>query len=181
MFSNEQKKLLLELARSALLAHFEQRKSQLPQDEAFKARYGLFVSLHIGKELRGCIGYIKGYKPLADSVVEMAEAAAFRDPRFAPVEKVELDKIVIEISVLSEMTKMQHGEEPVVGRDGLFISHPYGSGLLLPQVAVEWGWDASAFLREVCRKAGLNADAYKDEKSSLYRFSAEVFSETDTF
>jgi AMMECR1 domain-containing protein len=149
MFSLEQKKTLLALARSALTSHFEQHRLSLPSDEAFQPKRGVFVSLHMGDELRGCIGYIKGYKSIASSVVEMAEAAAFRDPRFVPL--------------------------------GLFISHPYGSGLLLPQVAVEWKWDARTFLREVCRKAGLNSGAYKDADSKVYRFTADVFSEKDTF
>lgn len=181
MFSSDQKSRLLSLARNALVTHFEQQRLDLPTDDVFSHKYGVFVTLHIGDELRGCIGYIQGYKPLATSVVEMAKAAAFRDPRFAPVEKYELEKLTIEISVLGELIEMQASEMPVIGRDGLYISHPYGSGLLLPQVAVEWGWDSSTFLREVCRKAGLNPDAHLDKKSRLYRFAAEVFNENDTF
>ncbi|PKN74101.1 MAG: AmmeMemoRadiSam system protein A [Candidatus Cloacimonetes bacterium HGW-Cloacimonetes-3] len=181
MFSLEQKKTLLALARSALTSHFEQHRLSLPSDEAFQPKRGVFVSLHMGDELRGCIGYIKGYKSIASSVVEMAEAAAFRDPRFVPLEKRELPSVNIEISVLGELLLLSPGAEPEVGKDGLFISHPYGSGLLLPQVAVEWKWDARTFLREVCRKAGLNSGAYKDADSKVYRFTADVFSEKDTF
>jgi AmmeMemoRadiSam system protein A len=150
-------------------------------DEVFQPKRGVFVSLHKGSDLRGCIGYIKGYKSIASSVVEMAEAAAFRDPRFAPLERRELDSINIEISVLGELILLNPGEEPVIGQDGLYIAHPYGSGLLLPQVAVEWKWDAATFLREVCRKAGLNSGAYKETQCKVYRFTAEVFSEQDTF
>ena len=181
MFSIEQKITLLKLARQAIAAHFEPLRPELPTDPEFEQKAGLFVSLHIGENLRGCIGYIKGYKPLAQSVVEMAQAAAFRDPRFAPLGKAEMDKVNIEISVLSELILMDNGEEPVIGRDGLYIEHPYGSGLLLPQVPVEWKWNASTFLKEVCRKAGLHNSAYLDAKSRLYRFTAEVFSEADTF
>ncbi len=181
MFSLAQKQALLALARSALTSHFEQQRLSLPTDEAFQPKRGVFVSLHIGDDLRGCIGYIKGYKSIAASVVEMAEAAAFRDPRFAPVEKRDLPSLNIEISVLGELVLLNPGEQPEVGKDGLYIMHPYGSGLLLPQVAVEWNWDAHTFLREVCRKAGLNSGAYKDAESRVYRFSAEVFSEKDTF
>lgn len=137
------------------------------------------MSLHKGDELRGCIGYIKGYKPLAPSIVEMAKAAAFQDPRFPALRSEELANITIEISVLSELLPMQANEQPVIGRDGLYIVHPYGSGLLLPQVAVEWNWDADTFLQEVCRKAGLPKSSYKDDKSQLYRFTADVFSEAD--
>ncbi len=181
MFSSEQKRALLALARAALSTHFEQQRLQMPSDVAFEAKLGVFVSLHVGEELRGCIGYIQGYKSLSASVVEMAKAAAFRDPRFAPVEKRELESIDIEISVLSELIPLGAGEEPVIGRDGLYITHPYGSGLLLPQVAVEWNWDAATFMRELCRKAGLNQDAHKDSGSVVYKFTAEVFSERDTF
>ncbi|GAB1467418.1 TIGR00296 family protein [Candidatus Cloacimonadota bacterium] len=181
MFSPQQKKALLDLARSVITCHFEQQRIDKPTDAEFEAKRGLFVSLHIGTELRGCIGYIKGYKSIVGSIIEMAEAAAFRDPRFAPLEKRELESICIELSILSELEQLQPGEEPVIGRDGLYIIHPYGSGLLLPQVAVEWGWDAPTFLREVCRKAGLNSGAHKDVNSRVYRFTAEIFSEKDTF
>jgi len=181
MFSPEQKKNLLNLARQAINAHFEQMKVAIPADPDFEVKRGLFVSLHLGEDLRGCIGYIKGYKTLSSSIMEMANAAAFRDPRFAPLSRPELDRITIEISVLSELIPMAKGEEPVIGRDGLFIEHPYGSGLLLPQVAVEWNWNPQTFLKEVCRKAGLNNCAYLDAQSRLYRFTAEVFSEADTF
>lgn len=181
MFSPEQKKELLSLARKAIASRFQQQRFTLPTDDAYNAKFGVFVSLHINDQLRGCIGYIKGYKPLAASVVEMAEAAAFRDPRFAPLSTNELARIQIEISVLGELIELAKDEEPVIGRDGLYIVHPYGSGLLLPQVAVEWHWDPTTFLKEVCRKAGLNHDAYLDSKSVIYRFVAEVFSETDTF
>lgn len=181
MFSLSQKKELLSLARAAITAQFEQQRLVMPDDTAFSVKLGVFVSLHSGDELRGCIGYIHGYKSLAASVVEMAKAAAFRDPRFAPVQKRELESINIEISVLGELIPLSAGEEPVIGRDGLYISHPYGSGLLLPQVAVEWNWDASTFKQEVCRKAGLNSGAYNDSDCVLYRFMAEVFNEQDTF
>lgn len=181
MFSPEQKKSLLNLARSSILARLKPLKLELPKDPAFDEKHGLFVSLHIAENLRGCIGYIKGYKPIAQSIVEMAQAAAFRDPRFSPVTKSEVDKLCIEISVLSELILMKPGEEPVIGRDGLFIEHPYGSGLLLPQVAIEWGWNAATFLKEVCRKAGLSPTSFLDAQSRLYCFTAEVFSEADTF
>lgn len=181
MFSAAQKQTLLALARAAISSHFEQKKLSLPEDPDFNPKCGVFVSLHEGEELRGCIGYIRGYKSISSSIVEMAKAAAFQDPRFAPVQKRELDGLCIEISVLGELIHLSNGEEPEIGRDGLYIVHPYGSGLLLPQVAVEWNWDAHTFLREVCRKAGLNHNAYKDPSSHVYRFIAEVFSESDTF
>lgn len=181
MFSNQQKQTLLALARDAIISHFQQKKLSLPLDEDFSHKRGVFVSLHTGGELRGCIGYIKGYKSISASVAEMAIAAAFNDPRFASLESRELDDVAIEVSVLGELVLLPAGQEPMIGSDGLYIIHPYGSGLLLPQVAVESGWDAQTFLRQVCRKAGLNQNAYKDPGSKVYSFTAEVFSETDTF
>lgn len=181
MLSLQQRKELLALARTSISSHFEQIRVVLPEDEAFIPKKGVFVSLHKGEELRGCIGYIKGYKSLAASVVEMAQAAAFSDPRFPSLIKEELPRLTIEISVLDELLPMQAGELPEIGKDGLYISHPHGSGLLLPQVAVEWHWNAETFMKEVCRKAGLSSGAYMDPLSKIYKFAAEVFSEADTF
>lgn len=181
MLTPEQKKILLQLARASIATRFGAALPELPKGGVFDTRCGIFVSLHKDHELRGCIGYIQGYKPLAASVVEMAQAAAFHDPRFPSLAAAELPQLCIEISVLSELTPMASHEEPVIGRDGLYIKHPYGSGLLLPQVAVEWHWDAGTFLKEVCRKAGLPSHAFRDANSSLFRFTAEVFSESDTF
>ncbi|MBP7310438.1 MAG: AmmeMemoRadiSam system protein A [Candidatus Cloacimonetes bacterium] len=181
MLSLQQRKELLALARTSISSHFEQIRVVLPEDEAFIPKKGVFVSLHKGEELRGCIGYIKGYKSLAASVVEMAQAAAFSDPRFPSLIKEELPRLTIEISVLDELLPMQAGELPEIGKDGLYISHPHGSGLLLPQVAVEWHWNAETFMKEVCRKAGLSSVAYMDPLSKIYKFAAEVFSEADTF
>jgi len=181
MLTLEQKKELLSLARNAISAHFKHQTVTLPKDPAFHFQRGVFVSLHINGNLRGCIGYIKGYKSIAESVKEMAEAAAFQDPRFPPLTEKELEKVTLEISILGELIPLQKNELPVIGRDGLYIQHPYGSGLLLPQVAVEYNWQPETFLREVCRKAGLPPAAYLDPASVVYRFTADVFSEADTF
>ena len=181
MFNELQKKELLALAREAIGSHFDHHRIVLPSEADFAVLRGLFVTLHKGAELRGCIGYIKGFKPLARSVVELAQAAAFNDPRFAPLEQQDLSKVTLEISVLGELIPLKKSEMPEIGRDGRYIIHPYGSGLLLPQVAVEWHWDAGTFLREVCRKAGLKPHAYKDPDAVVYRFTAEIFSETGTF
>lgn len=176
-----QKKALLALARSAIAQQLGLGELDSPQDKDFSQKRGLFVSLHSGGELRGCIGYIKAYKSIKDSIIEMAVAAAFRDPRFPPLHKSEMEKIAIEISLLSEMILVKEVSEVEIGRDGLYLIHPHGSGLLLPQVAVEWNWDRATFLQQVCRKAGLKSDAYKDPGVSLFRFSAEIFGEDDSF
>jgi AmmeMemoRadiSam system protein A len=132
-----------------------------------------FVTLHRAGKLRGCIGHVEAHEPLWKSVQAMAAAAASSDDRFDPIEPGELDGLEIEISVLTPMTRTRP-EEVVVGRDGLMIRAQNRSGLLLPQVPTEHGWDRETFLAETCRKAGLPRDAWKDPATSILRFSAEV-------
>ncbi|MHC1724806.1 MAG: AmmeMemoRadiSam system protein B [Syntrophobacteraceae bacterium] len=134
-----------------------------------------FVTLYKQGELRGCIGHIIARKPLVETVAEMAEAAALHDPRFRPVRSDELGDIKIEISVLTPLKKISSPEEVVVGKHGLVISRGGASGLLLPQVATEQGWDRTSFLEYTCVKAGLPRDSWKDIGTEIYIFSAEVF------
>jgi AmmeMemoRadiSam system protein A len=177
MLTKEQQKVLLDLARQSISSHLTGKTLIKPVDEAFAVKRGIFVSLHKHGDLRGCIGYIKGYKDLVSSIVEMAQSAAFKDPRFDPVSLKELEDIEIEISILSEMVLVHDIKEIEIGRDGLYLQHPYGSGLLLPQVPVEWKWDLDTFLKQICYKAGLPIGSWRDDKAELYRFSAEIFSE----
>ena len=181
MLKTEQKKLLLRLARESILAHLEKRDIAInqPEDQIYKEKRGAFVTLHNNKQLRGCIGYIKPYKSLFQTIKEMARAAAFQDPRFPSISLKEMDQIDIEISILSELTPVSKDQlrEITIGRDGLYIEGLYGVGLLLPQVAVEWNWDRETFLRETCHKAGLPGNCYLDPQNQIYRFSAEIFSE----
>lgn len=179
MFNEKQKKELLALARQAIETRFTKDVIIYPDDEAYNIQSGIFVTLHKHGELRGCIGYIKGFKDLVPSIVEMARAAAFQDPRFPKVREDELKELRIEISVLSKLLLVLDTSEIEIGRDGLLLNHPYGSGLLLPQVPVEWNWDLSTFLNQICYKAGLPAGSWKDDKAQLYRFSAEIFSESE--
>jgi AmmeMemoRadiSam system protein A len=177
MFSKEQKQELLALARKSIESRFSKEPILYPIDEAFRVKRGVFVTLHKLGKLRGCIGYIMGYKDLVPSIIEMAKAAAFYDSRFPSVKRNELPSITIEISVLSEMTLVQSTEEIVIGRDGLYLNHRYGSGLLLPQVPVEWHWDLPTYLNQICYKAGLPIGSWKDDTAKLYRFSAEIFND----
>jgi AmmeMemoRadiSam system protein A len=105
----------------------------------------------------------------------MAIAAAFRDPRFSPLSLQEFADIEIEISILSELQPVKSIEDIEIGRDGLYLEHPDGSGLLLPQVASEYRWSVGEFLIHLCYKAGLQKGAYKDPEATLYRFGADVF------
>uniref|UniRef100_A0A7C4Y5T2 MEMO1 family protein ENV67_06150 n=1 Tax=candidate division WOR-3 bacterium TaxID=2052148 RepID=A0A7C4Y5T2_UNCW3 len=175
--NDEEKKTLLNIARKTIEEYITSGK--IPdfdvKDEKLKVMTGVFVTLKKKGELRGCIGLIKGIKPLYLGVRDMAIAAATEDPRFFPVRKDELKDIEIEISVLTPFQKVKDPEEIVVGKDGLYIVKGIYSGLLLPQVPVEWGWDRKTFLEQVCYKAGLPKDAWKN--AELYKFQALVFSE----
>jgi AmmeMemoRadiSam system protein A len=139
---------------------------------------GAFVSLHTHEgDLRGCIGSIHPVAPLCHAVSANAINAAFRDPRFYPLEREELPRIHIEISVMSPIEAVTDPEAIEVGRDGLIVSRGGRAGLLLPQVATEYGWDRETFLAQTCGKAGLPPDAWRRPDCRIERFSAEVFGE----
>lgn len=144
-----------------------------------KENRGAFVTLHKRGELRGCIGYIVGIKPLYQTVREVAEAAALHDPRFDPVRPSELKELEYEISALSVPHPISDVNEITVGIHGIIMRKGYNQGLLLPQVATEYGWDRETFLRQTCRKAGLPPEAWKDRDTEIQIFSAEVFGEKD--
>jgi len=145
------------------------------QSERLKELRGAFVSLHKQEALRGCIGYIRGIKPLYKAVQEMAEAAAFKDPRFPPVTEEELKDLDIEISVLTPLSQIDDVSQIQVGTHGIFIEKGFSSGLLLPQVATEYDWDRETFLEQTCIKAGLSRHAWKDKDTKIYIFSADIF------
>ena len=105
----------------------------------------------------------------------MAKSAALEDPRFSSVTEQEIDDLEIEISILTPLEEVKNFDDIVIGRDGLYIMKGYNAGLLLPQVAAEYGWTVEEFLKETCHKAGLPADAYKAKDAKVFKFSAEVF------
>jgi AmmeMemoRadiSam system protein A len=137
---------------------------------------GVFVSLHKGTELRGCIGSILATSPLYRSTAECAIAAAVGDPRFMPLTRAELATVEFEISVLSAPEYVNDVKTIEVGKHGLLITKKNARGLLLPQVAVEHGWSREKFLEETCKKAGLRSDDWKED-STIQSFTALVFSE----
>lgn len=139
-------------------------------------RGGAFVTLHARGRLRGCIGTFEE-GPLEKTVERMARAAAFEDPRFPPLDKGEFSDIELEISVLSPMRQVESVEEIEVGRHGLYLVVGPHRGVLLPQVAVEQGWDRARFLEGVSMKAGLGPRAWQDPAARLLVFTAEVFGE----
>jgi len=170
---------LLELARQTITARVMGRPEPPlpPLVGKLGEKRGAFVTLKKHGQLRGCIGYIEPIKPLAMTVRDVAIAAAFNDPRFRPVRREELNELEIEISVLSPLRQVSDLNEISVGRHGLYIVKGFYSGLLLPQVATEYGWDRLTFLEETCRKAGLPPWAWKDDDAKIFIFSAEIFSE----
>lgn len=138
-------------------------------------KWGAFVSIYKQGMLRGCIGTLESSNPLTRTVEDMAQAAAFRDPRFRPIGPEELPYLELEISVLTPLREVDDPSEIQVGRDGILIRQGSFSGLLLPQVAAERNWDRETFLEETCRKAGLPRHAWKERNTKIYVFSADVF------
>lgn len=179
MFSIEQKKVLLCLAREALETVVIHHRVITPsiEDEALRQPLGAFVTLTKNGELRGCIGYIEAVYPLYETVVRCAISAALHDHRFYPVTAAELKAIRIDISVLSPLSPIQ-AEDVKVGVHGLVVEQGNARGLLLPQVPVEWGWNRNEFLEHTCSKAGLPCDAWRCG-AQLSGFTAEVFSENE--
>jgi MEMO1 family protein len=172
-----EKKRLQQIARQSIEARL--RGDNPPKlgnlTATLKEPRGAFVTLKKHGELRGCIGHIIGTKPLAETVAEMAEAAAFLDRRFSPVTAAEFPELEIEISALTPLERISDVGVIQVGTHGIVLRQGGHSGLLLPQVATEYGWDRTTFLEQTCRKAGLPRDAWKNPNSEIYIFSAEVF------
>lgn len=175
--TEEEKNTLLDMAREVISSVLDRK--DIPEfsvtSSLLREKRGAFVTLKKRGQLRGCIGYIEGIKPLYQAVVEMAIAAAFRDPRFPPLTRGELEQLDIEISVLSPLTEVKNVQTIEVGCHGIYIVKGFQSGLLLPQVAVEHHWNRETFLAETCFKAGLPTQAWKDKETKIYIFSADIF------
>lgn len=175
-FSDNERRLLKEAARTSIEeVLFGKKAPDLAMPETLKKEMGAFVCLKTRGELKGCIGYIRATRPLDETVKQMAKEAAFHDPRFLPLEPSEWEDTDIEISVLTPMKRIADVEEIQVGIHGIYIERGMESGLLLPQVATENGWDRTLFLEYTCMKAGLPRDAWKSPGTRIYVFSADVF------
>ena len=182
MIVPEHRTRLLHIARTSIASVFEGAYPEWSADdfdEMLRRPSGAFVTLTIDGGLRGCIGSIEPVAPLFRAVATGAVSAAFRDPRFFPVTKEELDHIRIEISVMGPIERVIDTDSIVCGRDGLIIRRGHSAGLLLPQVATEYGWDRTTFLRQTCVKAGLPPAAWQSPDCRIERFSAEVFGERE--
>ena len=175
LLTAETKQKLHRIAREAIASQLDGREYLMEPDAELDYKRGAFVTLKIDGELRGCIGQVRARDALHKVIADMAVAAAFDDPRFPTLTKEEYDRLEYEISVLTPLEKVKDASEIKVGRDGLMIRLDMHSGLLLPQVATEYGWTTKEFLEQTCLKAGLPKESYKDKYAEIYRFSAEVF------
>jgi uncharacterized protein (TIGR00296 family) len=178
--------VLVKTARKAVtefLSNGNRMKLESDLEEKFSFNSGVFVTLNNSDGLRGCIGFPMPEKKLSHAIVEGAIAAATEDPRFPSVKTIELNDIVFEVTVLTPPVEidvsdpMEYLEKIKVGRDGLIIRHSFSSGLLLPQVPVEYGWNVEEFLQHTCEKAGLARDTWKNESVKIEKFEGIIFKE----
>jgi len=176
--NEEQQKLLLGLARQAIEYYLKTEKTleSNVEDKVLKEERGAFVTLKVDNELRGCIGYPLPYRPLYETVIEVAISASSQDYRFQPITQDELKDTKIEISVLSLPEPVDDVKKIEVGKHGIIISKSINKGLLLPQVPLEYNWDLETYLRHGCLKAGLDEDEWKKD-ATIETFTAQVFSE----
>jgi uncharacterized protein (TIGR00296 family) len=181
-----QAKKLIKLARDTISAYFKGNEPVISESikKEFSEKQGAFVSVYLKKELNGCIGITTQNLPLYKAIMYCAKAAAFEDPRFPPLLPKQFKDIIIEISILTPIEPIELKKDPSeyfklikIGRDGLMVKDEFGSGLLLPQVAVEWKWDVKEFLNQTCIKAGLDPDCWNNMRRNVYKFQAQVFAE----
>ncbi|TFG00963.1 MAG: TIGR00296 family protein [Promethearchaeota archaeon] len=193
-FTREDGELLIKFARDNIKNYLKTNKRMIVPDKIkkkFGEKYGAFVTLNkigiSGNPLRGCIGHIEPKFPLYETVHKVSVSSATEDPRFPSVSLEELDKLTIELSILTPPELMdvdnpqEYLEQIQIGRDGLIIERGMRRGLLLPQVPVDHDrdWDKKTFLEQTCRKAWLPKDSWKDESTKVYKFSAILFEETE--
>jgi hypothetical protein len=186
MLSDEEGASAVRLARDAIVTFIRDRKkinlSNYDLSQNFSKKLGVFVTINKRGVLRGCIGFPYPIIELKNAIVEAAISAATNDPRFSPLSLDELEKIEVEVTILTEPVKLdvKPRDRPkaiVVGKHGLIVRRGPYQGLLLPQVAVEWGWDAETFLEQTCLKAGLTPDMWLDERTEVSTFEGQIFNE----
>jgi uncharacterized protein (TIGR00296 family) len=184
-FSDVDGEELVKKARKAVI-EFLKNNSKI-SDAEFNSKFdfssGVFVTLNKQDSLRGCIGYPLPIKKLSDGLIDAAISAATQDTRFSPVSVDELDKITFEVTVLTPPVEIkveqpsEYLKQIQVGKDGLIVENSYSSGLLLPQVPTEYGWNIEEFLEYTCQKAGLEKDAWKDKDTKISKFQGVIFKE----
>jgi AmmeMemoRadiSam system protein A len=177
-FTNGERRQLLALAHESILSALEHREISLaPYRGAFEMPRGVFTTIYLHNQLRGCIGYPLPTAPLHRAIVETARGAAFEDTRFPPVNLAEARELEVSLSILSPL-KAVSPEEVRIGIHGLLLSQNGHRGLLLPQVPLEHGWDRVTFLEQTCRKAGLPSDAWRSG-ATVEVFTTEIFGDQD--
>ena len=184
--SDNDGEILVKTARSAVTEYLMTRKKIVLQED-FKSRFsynsGVFITLNKANDLRGCIGFPTPEKKLYQSLVDASIASATEDPRFPPAKYEELNDISFEITILTPPIEVKventldYPSKIKVGRDGLIVKWEFGSGLLLPQVPIEWGWNEEEFLNHACEKAGAPHDCWKRKETKILRFEGIVFKE----
>ena len=187
MLTINQAKKLIKLAHDSISNYFKQKEPPITEQlkKEFGKKQGVFVSLYLNEELSGCIGFPEPTLPLYVAIIRGALGAAFEDPRFPPLKQSQLKNTRIELSVLTvpKEIKIKDPKEYLkkikIGKDGLLVQDEFGSGLLLPQVPVDWRWDAKQFLDHTCMKAGLSPDCWNNMKRNIYKFQAQIFTEKD--
>ncbi len=172
---------LLSIARSAIdsCLRNEQGAPESCGEAALNRKAGCFVTIEMDRQLRGCIGTFSSDKPLYVEVAQMAVAAATADPRFYAMSSSDIGRYHLDISVLSDLEKIEATSQIEVGTHGIYLENSYSRGVLLPQVASEYGWDRQTFLEQTCVKAGLPTDAWQSPQTEIYIFSAQIFSDED--
>ena len=177
--SETDRQSLLSLARRAIteVVFRRRRLAEVPDRGIFSRKYGVFVSLHVGSRLRGCIGVVDPQESLGHTVVHCAGGAAMHDPRFPPLRPEELKRLQVEISLLSTPVAIRP-EEIEIGVHGLLVWQGTHRGLLLPQVAVKHHLTVEQFLAETSRKARLPGEAWRHPDTNVFAFTCLVFSST---
>ena len=177
---------LVKTARMAVtefLSNGKRMKLESECEGKFSFNSGVFVTLNNSDGLRGCIGFPMPDKKLSHGIIDAAISAATEDPRFPSVKTNELNDIVFEVTILTQPIEidvsdpMEYLEKIKVGRDGLIIRHSFSSGLLLPQVPIEYSWNVEEFLQHTCEKAGLARDTWKNESVKIEKFEGIIFKE----
>ena len=175
MLPDDARRLLVELARDSVTARVTGARATVAPSSAFPTASGVFVTVKVSGELRGCLGTLD-CRDLGTDVTRCAADAASEDPRFPPIATTELPSLTVEVSVLGPLERIDPGDPAAIaiGRHGLVVEEGRHRGLLLPQVASERRWSREEFLDQTCVKAGLRSDAWR-RGATVYRFSADVF------
>lgn len=180
MLTEEQGQRLIQIARENIIYYLKNRQMLSVDDTfpEFQEKRGVFVTLKKHETLRGCIGYPEPIYPLINALLDSSISAAVRDPRFPPVTAEEMNDITVEVTVLTKPQKIDPDPQNVtIGEDGLMVEKGMFKGILLPQVPVEWEWNAEEFLCQTCIKAGLPPDCWLDGDTIMYKFQGQIFSE----